>query len=56
MTRELIEEVSEFERRRVEELLARTPRLSERWPALYPVSPSPPVVASPEPLGHATCE
>ena len=38
MTRELVEDVSEFERRRVEELLARTPRLSERWPALYPVS------------------
>lgn len=38
MTRELAEDVSEFERRRVEELLARTPRLSERWPALYPVS------------------
>jgi len=32
MTREQVEDVSEFERRRVEELLARTPRLSERWP------------------------
>ena len=38
MKRELVGDVSEFERRRVEELLARTPRWSERWPALYPVS------------------
>jgi vancomycin resistance protein VanW len=38
MKRELVEEISDFERRRVEELLARTPRLSERWPAIYPVS------------------
>src|SRR5450756_2511974 len=38
MKRELVEEISDFERRRVEELLARTPRLSERWPAVYPVS------------------
>ena len=38
MTGQLVEQASDYERRRVEELLARTPRLSERWPAVYPVS------------------
>ena len=38
MRQELAEEVSEFEQRRVVELLTRTPRMSERWPVLYPVS------------------
>jgi vancomycin resistance protein VanW len=38
MTGQVVEKASDFERRRVEELLARTPRLSERWPVIYPVS------------------
>jgi vancomycin resistance protein VanW len=38
MRQEPAEEVSEFEQRRVVELLTRTPRMSERWPVLYPVS------------------
>lgn len=38
MMLELVGDVTELERRRAEELLAREPRLTERWPALYPVS------------------
>jgi vancomycin resistance protein VanW len=38
MQRKVGDEISAFERRRVEELLARSPRMSERWPMLYPVS------------------
>ncbi len=38
METELGQGFSDFERRRVEELLARTPRMSERWPVLYPVA------------------
>ncbi len=38
MTAELLAAGSDFERRRAQELLARTPLLTERWPVLYPVS------------------
>lgn len=38
MESELLQGFSDFERRRVEELVSRTPRLSERWPVVYPVS------------------
>ena len=38
MESKLVQGFSDFERRRVEELVARTPRMSERWPVVYPVS------------------